>query len=94
MYEKIILKFFISVLKKHHAYYAFLENLISGRDYRGFYDEIVDETEYIVNKIKTQPDDLLVNAFNWGDDDDVDWMSISWEWSEYVWYLEKKFNKN
>ena len=94
MKEKIILKFFISLLKRHHAYYPFLENLISGRDYRGFYDEIVDETEYIVNKIKTQPDNLLVDAFNWGEDDDVDWMSISWEWSDYVWDLKKKINKN
>lgn len=93
MKEKLILKIFISVLKKHHAFYPFLENLISSREYRVFYNEIVDETEYIVNKIKTQPDNLLVDAFHWSDDDGVDWLSISWEWNEYVLQLNKKFNK-
>ena len=94
MKEKIILKFFILLLKQHNAYESFLRNLSKGKEYRKFYGEEVDETKYIINKIKTNPRNLLVDAFNWGDgDDDIEWMTVSWEWDDQVSDLNRKFFK-
>lgn len=104
MKNKIYLKFFILLLKKHNAYESFLRNLSEGKEYRKFYGKEVDETKYIINKIKTDPRNLLVDAFNWGDDafnwgddddDDIDWMTVSWEWDDCVSDLNRKlFKKN
>lgn len=92
MKNKIYLKFFILLLKQHNAYDSFLRNLSRGKEYRKMYREAVDETKYIINKIKTDPRNLLVDAFNW-DDDDIDWMTVSWEWDDFVSELNRKFFK-
>ena len=96
MKNKIYLKFFILFLKKHNAYESFLRNLSKGKEYRKFYGEEVDETKYIVDKIKNRPHNLIVDAFNWSDlDDGIDWMEVSWEWDDYVIDLNRKlFKKN
>ena len=96
MIEKMYLKTFILLLKQHNAYESFLRNLSEGKEYRKFYGIEADETKYIVNKIKTDPSNLLVDAFNWGDlDDDIDWMTVSWEWDDCVSDLNRKlFKKN
>ena len=95
MKNKIYLKFFILLLKQHNAYKSFLRNLSGGKEYRKFYGEEVDEIKYIVKKIKTDPRNLLVDAFNWGDDDNIDWMTVSWEWDDFVSELNRKlFKKN
>ena len=91
MKNKIYLKFFILLLKQHNAYESFLRNLSKGKEYRKFYGEEVDETKYIINKIKTNPRNLLVNAFYW--DDDIDWITVSWEWDDCVSDLNRKFFK-
>lgn len=91
MKNKLYLKFFILFLKKHNVYEPFLENLSKGKEYRKFYGEEEDETKYIINKIKTHPWNLLVDAFIW--DDDIDWMTISWGWDDYVSDLNRKFFK-
>lgn len=94
MNEKRYLKTFIVFLKKNNVYESFLRNLSKGKEYRKFYGEEADETKYIINKIKTNPRNLLVNAFNWDDgDDDIDWMTVSWEWDDYVSDLNRKFFK-
>ena len=96
MKHKIYLKFFILLLKQHNAYESFLRNLSGGKEYRKFYGKEVDETKYIVNQITTDPRNLLVDAFNWDDwDDNIDWMTVSWEWDDYVSDLNRNFfNKN
>ena len=96
MKHKIYLKFFILLLKQHNAYESFLRNLSGGKEYRKFYGKEVDETKYIVNQITTDPRNLLVDAFNWDDwDDNIDWMTVSWEWDDYVSDLNRKlFKKN
>lgn len=91
MKNKIYLKIFILFLKKHNVYEPFLKNLSRGKEYRKFYGEEVDETKYIINKIKTHPCNLLVDAFDW--DDGIDWVTISWEWDDYVSDLNRKFFK-
>ena len=94
MKHKIYLKFFILLLKQHNAYESFLRNLSGGKEYRKFYGKEVDETKYIVNQITTDPRNLLVDAFNWDDwDDDIDWMTVSWEWDDYVSDLNRKLFK-
>ena len=96
MKNKIYLKFFILLLKQHNAYESFLRNLSEGKEYRKFYGKEADETKYIINKIKTDPRNLIVDAFNWDDwDDDIDWMTVSWEWDDCVSDLNRKlFKKN
>ena len=94
MKHKIYLKFFILLLKQHNAYESFLRNLSGGKEYRKFYGKEVDETKYIVNQITTDPRNLLVDAFNWDDwDDGIDWMTVSWEWDDYVSDLNRKLFK-
>lgn len=94
MKNKIYLKFFILFLKKHNAYESFLKNLSKGKEYRKFYREEVDETKYIINKIKNYPHNLIVDAFSWSDaDGDIDWMAVSWEWEYCVIDLNRNFFK-
>jgi hypothetical protein len=83
--EKKYLKTFIGFLKRNNAYEAFVKNLTDGKVYRKRYGEVYDDVEYIVNKIRQNPHNLLVDAFNWDKrDDDIDWAMLSFEWDELM----------
>lgn len=90
--HRFILKTFIAFLKKNNVYDEYLSNLEDGYYYRHRHKTTINEKQYIIDTIKYNPHRLILDAFSWVDDLQVNWNDLSGEWEYEVWKIEKVFS--
>ena len=90
--HRFILKMFIAFLKKNDVYNEYLSNLEDGFYYRHKHKKAINEKQYIIDTITTKPYRLILDAFNWANDNKVNWDDVSSEWEYEIWKIEKVFS--
>lgn len=79
--NKIILRFFISFLKKNDVLTEFITNFKNGKGYRNFHCnflEINEINEFLIYHIRTRKHICLIeNAFRW---EEMKWAELSRKW--------------
>ena len=81
--KKIILKTFISFLKKNNVLNEYYVALKHGEDYRFGYAQnkhCLDENEFIVEYVKKNPSLLIMDAFRWSNSNETCWSILHDNW--------------
>lgn len=87
---KLILLLFINFLKKYNVYKQYVINLEDGISYRQMIGSEIDDVKYIVKTIMMTPQNLILEAFCWDNDKQINWHIIHKKWEEMVWIFSKK----
>ena len=90
--HRFILKMFIAFLKKNNVYNEYLSSLEDGHYYRHEHRKAINEKQFIIDTVTTQPYRLILDAFRWSDYSQVDWNDLSLKWEYKVWKMEKVFS--
>ena len=92
MKDKKIMKEFISFLKKERVFEEYVNKLQQGNWYRLRAALIREENEliWLVNTVKSCPQNLIIDAFSWGSSKINNWGELDAKWKDFVYNKSHK----
>lgn len=88
MKNKRILKQFIVFLKKENVDNDYINALKTGESYRmrNGIVKVGDESQWLIETVKSFPHRLLEDAFSWSRNTEIDWIALDEKWKKLINY--------